>query len=86
MVNGDGQRHHFGETFFPALVWALDQDNMNKSVVENILISVLSVFVGEEEERNKTRATIDKQEDEREGFNREEGNENGDAPNIEGKL
>ena len=24
MVNGDGQRHHFGETFFPALVWALD--------------------------------------------------------------
>ena len=23
MVNGDGQRHHFGETFFPALVWAL---------------------------------------------------------------
>lgn len=20
---GDGQRHHFGETFFPALVWAL---------------------------------------------------------------
>ena len=49
---GDGQRHHFGETFFPALVWALHQGKRNRPADENIVQSVSSVIVGEEEESN----------------------------------
>ena len=84
----DRHGHHFGETFFPALVWTLEKGYMDSPVLENVLISLhLAVaVVGEEEEGDKACDTIDKQVDEREVFNREQGNKDGGAPNIEGKL
>ena len=49
---GDCHCHHFGETFFPALVWALHQGKRNRPADENIVQSVSSVIVAEEEESN----------------------------------
>ena len=64
----------------------LEKGYMDSTIVENVLISLHLGVVGEEEERNKARDTIDKKVDEREVFKREQGNKDGDAPNIEGKL
>ena len=81
---GDGHSHHLGETFFPAVIYALDQGKRNNPIVENILHSVSSVVVREEEESNGNCGASESYADEQVCFIIEKGNGEGYVASIKG--